>query len=103
MRIDMVGSETPSPIMSGRRAGLQWRGLTALLALSCIAAVIVATVTIRLALAQTGEGQWAVFDAIDSTDEGNSSRGLIVEPVDGLALAAVAGLGLGIQRRREED
>ena len=67
MRIDMVGSETPSPIMSGRRAGLQWRGLTALLALSCIAAVIGAMVTIRL------------------------------------ALAAVAGLGLGIQRRREED
>jgi hypothetical protein len=52
-----------SLIRSGLRASGDRRGRTVLLALSSIAAVIVTVVTIRLALAQTDEGQWAVFNA----------------------------------------
>ena len=54
-----------------------------LLALACIAGAVVALVAIRWALAQES-GQWALFAG------------------GGLALVAVAGLGLGISRRREE-
>ncbi len=53
----MVAKGMSSLIRSGLRASGDRRGRTVFLALSSIAAVIVTMVTIRLALAQTDEGQ----------------------------------------------